>query len=536
MTRRLICTALFSSLLIACPHARSAEEVTIRQALEQLIKRFTDLQQNGIGKTATALGKIQNERGAFHAKTVEVRAELIQLLHQRDELLTQFSALLTLQRRGKDAKATHTIEQWLTQAKSKPAIVAESSTPALGPYDYSAIDKHVKATPKDAEESIKSLAAYLSKGAKNDREKVRAITRWIIDNVAYDFDGVASGKWERDPAALLKAKATDCGGQMGLFESLAKACGLEVVSITGKMRDAEVNPAFRKYTTASPLGFAMTAHGWNAVKLDGHWYMVDVTHINPRAKRDGRVAVTNEPNWTFFLTPPHQFICSRWPDEEKNQLLKTPIPKDDYEWLPLARPALFTHKVEPITHTTSLVAAGDELVMTFQAPKNVLFAVRLGQEGKELDAKHTLLERDGDKVILHVVFPKEGTYSLGLYVRDKGAKADSWEDVIYYRVEAVGGQPRHRGFPEVDPLAQEKGARIYFPMTGGVQAGDTVSFLVALPGATAASVQVGKKPFPLVGKDGIFIGAVKPPVGDVILAVKYPDQKQYVGLARFKAE
>ena len=114
--------------------------------------------------------------------------------------------------------------------------------------------------------------------------------------------------------------------------------------------------------------------------------------------------------------------------------------------------------------------------------------------------------------------------------------SETLEDVIHYRIEAVGGQPKHGGFPEVGPLTQERGVRIHVPLTGGMKDGETVSFLVSLPGATAASVQSGKKATALVGKDGIFIGAVKASAGDLTLGVKYPDQKQYVPVARYKVE
>jgi transglutaminase-like putative cysteine protease len=539
MKRRSVCAAVVAGLLAVWPGARGAEpeEVPIRQALEQFVKRFAELQQGGLGGAGAALSKQQAEHGPFHPKTVEARAELIRLLRRRDAMLTQFSDLLLLYKKlGKDAKDKHTLEQWLEKARQQPAAAPRSDSPVLGAYDYSAIDKHVRATPKDAERSLKELAAYLGKGAKNDREKARAVARWIVENVAYDYDGVVSGKWEREPAAVLKVRATDCGGQTALFETLAKACGLEVQTIPGKIRDADVNPAFRKYTTVSPLGFGYVAHAWNAVKLDGHWYMVDVTHINARAKRDGKVTAVAEPNWTFFLTPPHQFVYSRLPDDEKSQLLKTPIKKEEYEWLPMSRPALFRYKIETVSHPGPLVLSGDELVMTFKAPKDVLLTARLEQGGKELDARLCMLEREGTDVLLRVALPRAGGYTLGLYARALTAKADAWEDAIQYRVEAISGQAKPSRYPEMSPIAQEKGARLYLPFAGGIKAGDPVGFVLSLPGATAAVVKAGNQSVTLSGKDGIFLGGLKPGAGDVTLYVKYPDRKEYVPLARYKAE
>jgi hypothetical protein len=87
----------------------------------------------------------------------------------------------------------------------------------------------------------------------------------------------------------------------------------------------------------------------------------------------------------------------------------------------------------------------------------------------------------------------------------------------------------------VSPLLQEKGGRLYLPLPGAVKPGDAASFLLVLPGATAASVKAGDKSVALLGKDGVFIGDAKA-TAEMTLFVKYPDQKQYQGVARYKVE
>ncbi|HPS92175.1 MAG TPA: hypothetical protein PKV33_08465, partial [Methanothrix sp.] len=50
-------------------------------------------------------------------------------------------------------------------------------------YSYEKIDLHALNAPTSAEATIGSLATYLIEPAKNDREKARAIFRWIAENI-----------------------------------------------------------------------------------------------------------------------------------------------------------------------------------------------------------------------------------------------------------------------------------------------------------------------------------------------------------------
>ena len=69
---------------------------------------------------------------------------------------------------------------------NRPAVTRQTD-------DYTAIDQHALHTPKSAERTIASLAAYLTRPARNDREKARAIFRWITANIAYDDVAAMTG-------------------------------------------------------------------------------------------------------------------------------------------------------------------------------------------------------------------------------------------------------------------------------------------------------------------------------------------------------
>ncbi|MCS7045368.1 MAG: transglutaminase-like domain-containing protein, partial [Gemmataceae bacterium] len=60
--------------------------------------------------------------------------------------------------------------------------------PAQDAKPYKAIDQHALKAPPEAEASLDSLAEYLAKPCKTDRDKARAIYRWITDRIAYDVE------------------------------------------------------------------------------------------------------------------------------------------------------------------------------------------------------------------------------------------------------------------------------------------------------------------------------------------------------------
>ncbi|MCK5056364.1 MAG: transglutaminase domain-containing protein, partial [Candidatus Aminicenantes bacterium] len=101
-------------------------------------------------------------------------------------------------------------------------------------YDFSAIDRHALNTSYSAESSIPALASYLFKTAKNDKEKVRAIFRWITSRISYDTSALFSGSYgDTSPAGALKNRSSICMGYAGLFKALCEQAEIKCVIIYG---------------------------------------------------------------------------------------------------------------------------------------------------------------------------------------------------------------------------------------------------------------------------------------------------------------
>src|SRR5262245_52808126 len=83
---------------------------------------------------------------------------------------------------------------------------------------YEAIDAHaLKATAQD-EASLPKLAAYLARPCKTDRDKARAIYRWVTDRIAYDIEALLAGKVpDQSALAVLKTRKGVYLGYCNLF-------------------------------------------------------------------------------------------------------------------------------------------------------------------------------------------------------------------------------------------------------------------------------------------------------------------------------
>jgi hypothetical protein len=221
--------------------------------------------------------------------------------------------------------------------KLKPAtpLVGSPSSLALSIVgknnNYAEIRKQVLQTPVRAERSLKTLAKYLIKPARNDIERAYAIFYWLTQNIAYDTQGFFSGNYgDLSPAGVLRSRQAVCSGYSRLFSKLAKEADLEVVEITG------VSKGYG-FSGNNKLG----DHSWNAVKINGQWRLLDATWGAGFVTKGGQF--TKRLDDFYFLTSPAQFIYNHFPQNSRWQLLNPTISKTQFKKLVYLRPAFFKY-------------------------------------------------------------------------------------------------------------------------------------------------------------------------------------------------
>ena len=174
-----------------------------------------------------------------------------------------------------------------------------------------------------------TLAKQLAALGNTEREKVRAIFRWITEHIDYNVRIYSRGKPggplfyeepedsssalpplnERVAAKVLYKKVAFCDGYARLFKTLCDHAGIQSEIIFGYAR------------TNMSRKFAVN-HTWNAVYIDNSWHLLDVTWASGFISYSSQYV--KQYNDFYFLTPPEQFIRDHYPEDLQWTLLADP--------------------------------------------------------------------------------------------------------------------------------------------------------------------------------------------------------------------
>ncbi len=327
--------------------------------------------------------------------------------------------------------------------------------------EFKDIDLHAINAPDSVKGSIKSLASYLTKSAKNDREKARAIFRWIAENINYNVEGLFKGIPEdATPEGVLKSGRSVCGGYSNLFESLANVSGLETITISGYAKGYNYTPGM-KFT-------GPTNHAWNAVKLNGKWQLIDSTWGAGYLENGKYVREFDD---HYFLTPPEEFIYDHFPEDQKWQLLERPLSKEEFEDLVYLKSAFFNLGLK-LANQNDIIFSNGRANVTISAPKDVYVTAKL----KSLNESPTpgkaygspvLVRRDKEQYVIKLLPPSPGDYILRVFGR-LGSEEGSYKEILEYKVTESSGSKM--SFPIVFSKFFDLGMRLNNWTNGTIEA------------------------------------------------------------------
>ncbi|MFT3911736.1 MAG: transglutaminase domain-containing protein [Ferruginibacter sp.] len=176
--------------------------------------------------------------------------------------------------------------------------------------DLNTVDHLVLDIPESKNNSADSIASFIQSNFKNDKEKFRAIYRWVTYNIRYDKDSMYVFNWGGDQTkkvtAALRRKKGVCENYTAVFHEIASKCNLQSYIISGYTKQSG---------TIDKVG-----HSWCAVNLDNEWLLCDPTWDEH---------YTINPN--YFLVAPSLFIESHMPFDPLWQLLDRPITAREFK-------------------------------------------------------------------------------------------------------------------------------------------------------------------------------------------------------------
>jgi transglutaminase/protease-like cytokinesis protein 3 len=239
--------------------------------------------------------------------------------------------------------------------------------------DFNSIDWKVLSIEAETPEQ---LSHKLTDGYKTDLEKVRAIFRWITENISYNVRGPYKNSSKRflieepeDTSSLLKPlnqrvaeivlknRYAVCDGYARLFKTLCDFAGVRSETISGFARYGGSGARFR------------SNHAWNAVFLDSTWYLLDATWASGYTNYNGTEFIKRYDE-RYFLTPPHNFIYDHYPDDPRWTLLPTPPTLNEFNQTPYKYLAFVKFKIVSYQPSKGIIEANVGDTIRFELETN----------------------------------------------------------------------------------------------------------------------------------------------------------------------
>ena len=187
---------------------------------------------------------------------------------------------------------------------TKPAAHDTSAYPAYSSSNnYSELTKSYSNVTEDDINTINSILNSIIKPGMPETEKIRTVHNWIVCNTTYNDNYYDRGDSFNHVSNLLNNKTGVCQGYSVTFYIFMKQMGIPCTLVMGKTDNV--------------------SHAWNAVKLDGNWYYIDVTWDDPVVNGTSNYPGGDNISYEYLLCTYNHISMTH---TEDNYIGTTPLP------------------------------------------------------------------------------------------------------------------------------------------------------------------------------------------------------------------
>ncbi|KAM6912821.1 kyphoscoliosis peptidase [Xenentodon cancila] len=315
------------------------------------------------------------------------------------------------------------------------------------------LDSHVIRKGAELKEAcvydVKTIVHGITREARNELERLRAIWVWLCHNIEYDVSGYL-GRSEKlsSTEEVIAAGRGVCCSYSNLCSEMCREVGIECQEVPGHSKGIG-------YRQGQSLKHVKSDHMWNAVLLEGQWFPLDACWGAGRVDMEHESFVKRFDDF-YFLTEPEEFIDSHFPDEERWQLLDKPIPLEEFERRVFKTSTFFTIGLRLITPQHFHIVTDDgeaNVSLGFSKPTTFTYEISHHQdllysgasEKKESsNSSFGLLTISHRRMNLQLLPVARGTYDVKVFARPETATTPLlW--VCSFTVEC----PVSRGLEEI---------------------------------------------------------------------------------------
>ncbi|CAF4457807.1 unnamed protein product, partial [Didymodactylos carnosus] len=196
------------------------------------------------------------------------------------------------------------------------------------------------------------------------------------------------------------------------------------------------------------------------VRIDNHSYLIESTWGAGSLNDDKQF---NKKLDTYhFLSHPEEFIYKHLPEEEKWQLLASPIVMEQYMKLPAVCPLYFQFKLEivhPKSNIVQLLNDDSYTEVQIRTPMNVRLITTLKLGDKEIQGgNHVRFDPEQQLWLCYFAPPSKGFYEMMIYAKEKNDPGD-YRNALMFHLEVMD-IINPISFPKVSASFHELGLRI----------------------------------------------------------------------------
>jgi len=362
------------------------------------------------------------------------------------------------------------------------------------------------------EANLQVLVTTLLKGIDDPVRQAKILHDWIALNISYNVIAFSNGEIpDQSYSSVLKSKKAVCEGYSNLYLKMCSLAKIKCQKVSGYARGVGFNPLSQDTSLDSN-------HAWNAVFLNGNWYLVDTTwdagHVTGCYKTSYSYA--KRYSTSYFLLDPMAMLHTHFPSTPMWQLLNRQLSRNEFLSLPYLTGDFFdsVEATEPTISAINMVANSATLRLRSKAGK-ALSAFLSDEKGSILESSTLITYYDGFSQI-QIAFPKAGSYSLQLFAGQIGKTHSSIGEIVY---SASSGS--ELVFPEQYDSSIGNNYKIFSPLTGNLKTNKETIFLLSIPNIKTAYIAYNKEFLPmLASEDGNFYLKLTPTKkGDKIMVL-----------------
>jgi hypothetical protein len=407
---------------------------------------------------------------------------------------------------------------------SKYQPIQFGSTEKIAQQDFSQIDRIAKNLNYSGT-SISELANLLAQNTATEAEKARIIYAWLTQHITYDvpafLDAVNNDKYpDVSPEKVLRDRRTICSGYSNLYQALAEAMNLESVIVIG----------YAKGATPDLERFQNVNHAWNAVKIDGGWYLLDATW-GAGTVNNAQFQANYQPY--YFATAPVEFINNHFPQDSGWQLLSQTYTRTEFDNLPSIASRFYDLGLDLVSHNKHLISAQNRVDIVLKAPQKIVAIADLQDSNQTILENATLVNRKGDNLIISIAPPAAGNYDLKIFAKHRDDR-DPYGEIIDYQIVTTQAAVQ---LPQIYGHFQDYQASLIEPLTRDLKPNWSTYFNLVVPQAIDVQVvnTTTNQATPLNGYGNYFAGHVDIQEGNTVVIAKFPGDEQYWQLVEYQS-